>query len=101
MTEGIKPRHVYVDEMHTDPLSGALQMLRFQLYYDHARADIEIHLGEPVPPHTDRSELVRIEIHTLIEAFSARNAMNMGPIHLRLGGRSRAANRASPHMRLS
>ena len=27
---GIKPRHVYVDEMHTDPLSGALQMLRFQ-----------------------------------------------------------------------
>ena len=69
MTEGIKPRHVYVDEMHTDPLSGALQMLRFQLYHDHARADIEIYLGGPVPPHTDRSELVRIEIHTLIEAL--------------------------------
>ena len=40
MTEGIKPRHVYVDEMHTDPLSGALQMLRFQLYHNHARADM-------------------------------------------------------------
>ena len=22
MTEGIKPRHVYVDEMHTDPVLG-------------------------------------------------------------------------------
>ena len=57
MTEGIKPRHVYVDEMHTDPLSGALQMLRYQLYYDHARADIEIHLGGPVPPWACRRPL--------------------------------------------
>lgn len=68
MIEAKKP-HAYAYLWESESQSGGTRSIRIEVQYDHAIADISIRLAEPVPPHTNRAEIARIEIHSLIEAL--------------------------------
>lgn len=78
MSEPKEPPFVYVEQHHTQK-NGKLTAFRFVLHYDHAQAEINILPSEPRSIRPGIPEIVRLEIHSLIDALeeAAQSSSNI------------------------